>query len=124
MNDRSYSSFHPYELCSCFGGYQFSCIHNITDELTVIQLDYPVRNTVVPVIMRYDQHGFTIALQFGEELKVEHGFELRVLIGRPLVKDVDWTVLEISGEQGKSFSLPLGKFRGGELSVHNLDFVG
>jgi hypothetical protein len=49
--------------------------------------------------------GLAARLQLGQELPVEDLAKGRILIGGPLVEDVDGPVLEHGGEQGEALLL-------------------
>src|SRR5882724_8296952 len=71
----------------------------VAAEFAVVELEHPIGEMEVMVVMGNYEHGLAARFEFGEQLHVEKFLEERVLIGRPLVEDVERPVLEIRGEQ-------------------------
>ena len=83
-------------LCQ-FGRPNFRLI--IIQELAVVQLVEAIGKMEVSLVMGDDEHGLTIVFQFRQELGIEYFLKPWVLIGSPFVKDIKWTIFQISGKQ-------------------------
>src|SRR5205085_10246097 len=76
---------------------------------TVIELDDSIRHVIVAIIMADNYHELPARFQFRQKLVVESLLELRILIGGPLVKDVDRSILHVGCQQCETLSLAGGQ---------------
>src|SRR5687768_14426555 len=67
--------------------------------------------------MADDQDGLAPRLEIRQESPVEDLLELRVLVGCPLVEDVDGTVFQVGRQKRKALALAAGEVESGELAV-------
>jgi len=70
-----------------------------------LELQPAIGEVEVLVVVSDDEDGFAAGLQVGQELGVEDVFVGGVLVGSPLVEDVDGAVFEVGDEQGQAFLL-------------------
>src|SRR6185295_3570826 len=92
-------------------------------DLPVVELDEPVGEMKIFVVMRDDEHRLSARLQFGKQLSVKNFFEQRVLVGGPFVEQVERAVLEVSSEQCQPFALAMGERGGRKPAVSDFHFV-
>ena len=93
------------------------------DQLAVVEFENTVGEVKITVVMRDHEDGLAAVAQLGEQLAIEDFLEVRVLVGRPLIKDIEWTVLQVGGQQREAFALALRQRGGGQAAVDNLDLV-
>ena len=75
----------------------------------------------VVVIVGDDEDGFAARFEVGQELGIEDVLEDGVLVGRPLVEDVDGAVFEVRDEQRQALLLAPRELRGGEDAALDAD---
>jgi hypothetical protein len=57
--------------------------------------------------MRDHQHRFSPCFQVGQQLRVKHLAEERILIGCPLVEQIEGTVFHVGRQEGEPLTLSL-----------------
>src|SRR6476646_11208088 len=80
---------------------------SITYDASFFEFDYPVRYVVVAVIMADYKYRLAAGLESRKQMKIEDVLEVRVLVGRPFIKQINRAVLEKGGYQGQPFPLSL-----------------
>src|SRR5215213_5467059 len=79
----------------------------VVDDPAVVEFYDAVGEMVIAVVVADDDDGLAAAPQLGQEPVVEDLLEVRVLVGGPLVEEVDGAVFEVGREQGEALALPL-----------------
>ena len=69
-------------------------------DLAVVELDEAIRQLKETVVMSDDEHGLAFGFQLGQQLIVKNLFEVGVLVGSPLIENVDRAVFRIDGQKG------------------------
>src|SRR6185436_15337134 len=92
-------------------------------DAAVVELHDAIAQVVVAIVVTDDEHRLAARLQLGQELAIEDLAVVNVLVGRPLVEDVDRPVFHEGDQERQPFALPLGERGRGEgasLDAHLL----
>src|SRR5262249_42942763 len=76
-------------------------------DAAVDQLDQAIRDVVVVIVVAGDDHRLAPVPKRGEDLEIEDLPKLGILVGRPLVEEVDRAALQIGVEESQPLALAL-----------------
>ena len=97
--------------------------HLLFNDTSRLELDNPIRKVEIAIVMGDSDNGFPLRFQRWEDFLIKHRFEFRVLIGSPLIKQVDWPRFQPGLQQSQPFALPLRKRRRRETPIGKTDLM-
>src|ERR1044072_2512554 len=77
----------------------------VEDDSSIVQLHDAVSHIVVAVVMTDNDYGFSLGSQRRQDVVIKNALEVRILVSRPLVKNIDGPIFKIGCQQRQPFAL-------------------